>query len=307
MMLRNMADDPQVKPQETTLSEFFESKPLNEVFRISGVTFRPIASGPSSAAIPMSMSRASRTKIPSICLWCDSDQCDGFRNFDPIDNDEELRAYDDDKEFRDTFVVFVCRNCLRSRKKYAISYQYSFAEKELVAVKLGEDPPLSFHIPSRLRKLVGTELNKFNKGLRSEAHGLGVGAFAYYRQVLENQKDRLIDEIIKVAKLRSPVPQELLEELEQAKCETQFTSAVEKIKHGLPEVLLINSQNPLTLLHKALSEDLHNGTDEECLEIAKDIRLVLSEFSERLHTALKDDQELKKAVSRIQNRSKKTQ
>jgi hypothetical protein len=70
---------------------------------------------------------------------------------------------------------------------------------------------------------------------------------------------------------------------------------------------LINSENPLTLLYKALSEDLHNGTDEECLEIAQDIRLVLSEFSERLHTALKDDQELKKAVSRIQSRSKKAQ
>jgi hypothetical protein len=59
------------------------------------------------------------------------------------------------------------------------------------------------------------------------------------------------------------------------------------------------------LLHKALSEDLHNGTDEECLEIAQDIRLVLSEFCERLHAALKDDQELNKAVSRIQNRAKK--
>jgi polyhydroxyalkanoate synthesis regulator phasin len=206
-----------------------------------------------------------RTKIPAIRLWCDSDQCDGFRNFDPIDSEDDLAVLDNEKGFRDTFVLFVCRNCRQSTKKYAISYAYSFAKKELVAVKLGEYPPLSFHLPARLRKLVGTELKKFNKGLRSEAHGLGVGAFAYYRQVLENQKGRLIDEIVKVGKLHSPPPQELLEELEQAKRETQFTSAVEKIKHGLPEVLLINSENPLTLLYKALSEDLHNGTDEDVL------------------------------------------
>jgi hypothetical protein len=62
----------------------------------------------------------------------------------------------------------------------------------------------------------------------------------------------------------------------------------------------------LTLLHKGLSEGLHTGNDAECLEIAQNIRVILTEFSERLHTALKDDQELKTAVSRILNRSQTT-
>ena len=298
-----MSEDPQAKRPEATLSEFFESKPAHVAFRIIGVTLRSISTGPSSAT-PM-MPNMSKVKLPAIRLWCDSEGCDGFRNFDPVDDNDELRIDKDEDKARDWFFEFVCRNCRRSEKKYAVSYRYNTGDKELIAVKLGEHPPLSLHLPSRLRKLVGSELEKFNKGLQSEAHGLGVGAFAYYRRVVENQKDRLIDEIIKVAKLRSPLPHELLEELDQAKRETQFASAVEKIKHGLPEVLLINTQNPLTLLHRALSEDLHNGTDEECLEIAQDIRVVLSEFSERLHIALKDDQVLKQAVSRIENRSKK--
>jgi RNase P subunit RPR2 len=38
-----------------------------------------------------------------------------------------FRVYADEKEVRDTFVVFVCRNCRRSVKKYAISYRYSLA------------------------------------------------------------------------------------------------------------------------------------------------------------------------------------
>jgi len=290
-----MADDSPGKPPETTLSEFFESKPAYMAFTITEVTLQPIA-GPLPGRIAF--------KPPVIRLWCDSDECDGLRTmFDPV-NDYEVIEEKEPKA-QDRYIEFVCRNCTRSRKRYVYFVEYNAGKKELIAVKFGEYPPLSMHLPSRLRKLVGTDQEKFNKGLKSEAQGLGVGAFAYYRQVLENQKDRLIDEIIKVVNLRSPVPQELLEELEQAKRETRFTSAVEKIKHGLPEVLLINSQNPLTLLHKALSEGLHNGNDEECLEIAQDIRVVLSEFSEQLQTALKDDQELKKAVSRIQNRSKK--
>lgn len=171
-------------------------------------------------------------------------------------------------------------------------------------MKLGQSPALSVQLPSRLRKLVGTDQDKFNKGLRSEAHGLGIGAFTYYRQVVENQKDRLIDEIIKVAKLENPMP-ELIKELEDAKKQNQFSTAVEKIKHAIPEVLLIHGHNPLILLHKALSEGLHAGTDDECLEIAQNIRVILSEFSERLAMALKDDQELKKAVFGILNRPNK--
>jgi hypothetical protein len=45
------------------------------------------------------------------------------------------------------------------------------------------------------------------------------------------------------------------------------------------------------LLHKALSEGLHAGSDAESLEIAQDIRVILSEFSERLRDGLKDEKE----------------
>jgi hypothetical protein len=98
----------------------------------------------------------------------------------------------------------------------------------------------------------------------------------------------------------------LIQELMAARQETQFSLAVEKIKHAIPEALQIKGHNPLTLLHKALSEGLHAGTDAECLEIAKDLRVILSEFSERLHIALKDEQELKEAVSRVLGRSPKS-
>jgi len=160
-----------------------------------------------------------------------------------------------------------------------------------MAIKVGEHPPRYPRLPSRLRSLIGPDQEKLSKGLQSEDHGLGVGAFAYYRQIVENQKDRLIEEILKVVRLHNP-NQKLVNELEEAKHEDRFTSAVEEIKQAIPQALLINGHNPLGLLHKALSEGLHAGTDAECLEIAQDIRVVLSDFSERLHTALKDDQDL---------------
>jgi len=87
--------------------------------------------------------------------------------------------------------------------------------------------------------------------------------------------------------------------LENAKEEHQFSKAVEAVKEAIPQRLLIAGQNPLTLLHSALSMGLHNQSDEKCLELAKDIRLILAEMSELLGQALKDERELKEAVSRL--------
>jgi hypothetical protein len=277
--------DDQAKPPQATLAEIFQAKPANVAFTIAVETFQR------EGATPFIV-------IPAINLWCESEECDGFRMFEPFDGEWPVK----ETHIAEGIIQdFFCRNCTEGRKTYALLTKYNARTKNLAVVKVGEHPPLSLHIPSLLRKLVGKDQDKFNKGLQCEVRGLGVGAFAYYRQILENQKDRLIDEIVKVANLQR-LPTDLIKELEQAKRQHQFSTAVEEIKHVIPEILLIDGHNPLTLLHKALSEGLHAGSDEQCLEIAHNIRVVLSEFSERLQVALKDNRELKTAVSRILNR-----
>jgi (p)ppGpp synthase/HD superfamily hydrolase len=48
-----------------------------------------------------------------------------------------------------------------------------------------------------------------------------------------------------------------------------------------------------------LSTGLHEKTDEECLEIAHDVRVVLIELADRLGQLLKDEAELNSAVTRL--------
>jgi hypothetical protein len=93
--------------------------------------------------------------------------------------------------------------------------------------------------------------------------------------------------------------------LRAAKDEQQFKKAVEDVKHAIPESLLVDGHNPLTLLHSALSDGLHARTDGECLELAQTIRLVLADLAERISQALKDDRELKEGISRLLNRGAK--
>jgi hypothetical protein len=109
---------------------------------------------------------------------------------------------------------------------------------------------------------------------------------------------------MKVTKVISP-NDELIKELEAAKNETQFSKAVESIKQGLPQSLLINGHNPLLLLHSALSEGVHEDDDLTCLELATGIRVVLIELAEKMGQALKDEAELAEAVKRLASKRNK--
>ena len=69
-----------------------------------------------------------------------------------------------------------------------------------------------------------------------------------------------------------------------------------------PTALRMEGHNPLTLLHSALSEGLHAQSDEACLAIAEDIRVVLTEIAERISQSLREQAELTTAVSRLLSR-----
>jgi hypothetical protein len=172
------------------------------------------------------------------------------------------------------------------------------AQNRWSVFKFGEAPSYGPPTPARLIRLFQSERENFLKGRRCENQGLGIGAFVYYRRVVEAQKDRILSEIIRVCKTIG-APIEMIQTLEGATREIQFSKALASVKDAIPPALLINGHNPLTLLHSALSSGLHEKTDERCLEIAHDIRVVLIELADRLGQLLKDEAELNTAVTRL--------
>ncbi len=231
--------------------------------------------------------------LPDLYLYCTQEQCQGFRFFKTV-SEAMLRK----KESGWFFSKFVCRNCSLSVKTFALALYLNDDEVSGTAYKYGELPQFGPPNPPRLISLLRDYKEIYLKGRRCENQGLGIAAFAYYRRVIDAQRERIFDRVIEVCKRLGAGP-EVIAELTVAKAETQFTKAVETVKHGIPQALLINGQNPLTLLHDALSEGLHAQTDEECLEIATDIRVVMADFAERMWQALKDEAEVTTAVSRL--------
>lgn len=279
--------------QETvyqTFSNFLESTPPNQTIHISDLVLR----------------RMSATRVVfllntiNIQLHCTHVSCNGTRFFRCVDTDKYLKI----DEEKDLFVKYTCSNCRQTKKLFSLRVILdNHVPEGGICYKLGEMPTFGPPIPSKLLKLFSSDREIFLKGRRCENQGLGIGAFIYYRRVVENHKNRILQEIIKVSKKLS-LSQEKIEILESAVKETQFSKALKMAKDAIPESLLINGHSPITLLHSALSEGVHGHTDEECLQLASSIRIVLGELSERLSQALKDEAELTKALSTLMHRKK---
>lgn len=133
---------------------------------------------------------------------------------------------------------------------------------------------------------------------RAEGQGMGIGAFAYYRRVVENRRTDLFDKLIEAAQ-RLNADSTAIAGLNSDRDNWQFSHSIEGLKSALPDSLKVQGHNPLALLHNALSHNLHNETDEACLQAAEDIRVVLTFFAEQLVNVLMERTELEKAVGRL--------
>ncbi len=241
-------------------------------------------------------------KLPEIQLHCQEPACNGIRFF-RSSNNGLLTVTSNLNRRSPYFIHYLCKNCSKTSKLYAINL-HANVNGPSECLKVGELPPFGPPVPARVIKLMGSDRETFLKGRRAENQGLGIGAFAYYRRIVESHKDKLIDELIRACTIVAPTSK-VIKDLQLAKKKTQFSEAVKSIKHGLPQGLLIKWQhNPLTLLHSALSQGLHETPDDKCLELAHDIRVVLTDLVEKTSLILKEESELNAAISRLMKSEK---
>ena len=269
------------------LKLFLETTPPNTSMKIQGLAKREV----NIHDVP-----TGHWSLPTgyIQLHCERDN--GLRRFDPCSkapNVSKIPTYQ--------FIEYQCRDCQITSKTFAVMVIRSLdVAVDVEVMKLGEYPPFSAPISSKIQKLLSkSDLNLYRKGVRAEAQGLGVGAATYFRRIVDEQWTRLVKEIRKAAELSGV---EDLGVYDVALQETQFSRAVKTLKDAIPEKLLIlGGENPLTLLYQPLSKQLHTLTDEECLQQAADIRVVLTALLENIADVLKNQDELRGAATRLKN------
>ena len=270
-----------------TTAEFLESTPPNRLSHIADLSIRKTSRFNENVSLVMHK--------PEIQLHCEHENCNGLRFFRAKSDTPDTTNYLTSENYSFFYVTYRCSNCQQTIKTFSLAAKLD-SEPQGKCFKFGEMPPYGPPVSPKLISLIGQDRDAFLKGRICENQGLGVGAFTYYRRVVENQKNSILGEIIKVAQ-KIGVTGDKIKILESAKAETQFSKALGMAKDAMPESLLIDGQSPIALLHSALSKGVHTLTDEQCLEFAGSVRVVLGELSDRLSQALKDEAELKKALS----------
>lgn len=213
------------------------------------------------------------------------------------------------RDHRHVVLPFLCRNCRDGKRLYHIEFDEIAPPKgqddsRLLVKLLWSSPSALEDQPDETRPhLKGELLAYYTAGRRSEADRLGLGAFTYYRRVVEGLKDEIFDKMIKVAE-QEETHAELIDQLKKAKEHRQFEASFKEIKGALPRRLLIDDMSPISLLNTSLSNGIHAHSDADCLEVAQDVRLVLGHLLKRLDELLRaDDGHVRAAVKRLHTRN----
>lgn len=231
--------------------------------------------------------------LPTLTLYCSSETCSAKMLFD---------SKSDRSNFKDgalNFLVYRCKHCQNEIKIFAVLFGKKETEKNRFVTKIGEHPAFGSPISAKLLRLLGDDKNLMLQGRQAENQGLGIGSFSYYRRIIENRWKTLLGKIIDIVKIVDPTNANMIAELEALQKQKQFSQAINSVAPAIPQALLIDGQNPLLLLHKALSIGIHGLTDEQCLAYATDVRIVLSELVEKMSALKADDQNLKTSVRRL--------
>lgn len=167
-------------------------------------------------------------------------------------------------------LLYLCSHCESFERLFFVKFSPS---RENWLMKIGQYPAWEIVGNPNIERLLGNHAAYFKRGLVCESQGYGIGAFSYYRRIVEEIIDGLLDEIAGL--LSGSDFNAYQEALEKTKRTIVTADKIVLVKDLLPPILRPEGMNPLSALHSALSQGLHAESDESCLELAEHCRETL--------------------------------
>jgi len=138
-------------------------------------------------------------------------------------------------------------------------------------MKVGQLPGWSIAPPKVIeRALDEVNLELYKKGLINMSQAYGVGALGYFRRVVENGVDALLDLVQHAAEADSDAA--ALEAIREARGKKNAEQKLQLAAEKVPASLRPGGINPLGVLYGNYSRGIHQESDEECLTIATELR-----------------------------------
>lgn len=229
---------------------------------------------------------------PAIHMYCD--HCESDQTFNMVNKYDEVDYYRD-ANVSDAVVraLYKCSACTVSHRRFLLRFwtetttarkkpEGNVEESKVIYMeKVGQYPAWSIFMDKELEKLLGDHSDFYKRGLVCESQGYGIGAFAYYRRIVEE----VIDELLVSIEGLLTDPEEIKDyasALAEVKKTTVTQEKINLVKDLLPTSLRPDGMNPLSALHSALSEGIHAEDEETCLEYAEAVRDALVFLVNRL-------------------------
>jgi hypothetical protein len=187
---------------------------------------------------------------------------------------------------------YICHLCRGAYSTYLL-----YVTNDSV-VKIGQFPAPSAKIPNQIESRLGASAIFYRRALTSRNQGYGLGAVAYLRRVIENKTNELIDVVIESAQSMG-VPIADVEKIRSAKSEKIYEDKIRIAVQALPDAMKPGGVNPLQTLYDLLSIGLHTQSDEECVQIADEIREVFDYLFDRLRAEIDDRQRFVAKIQQI--------
>src|SRR5882762_8571505 len=121
-----------------------------------------------------------RIEKPNINMTCNS--CNGMRTF--IMQNEYYAPYSYQNTPSDGKVVY-CRYRCASCEEFERHFVVKISEKLDWVMKVGQFPAWDISGDRNIEGLLGNHKSLLKKGMISESQGYGIGAFSYYRRIVE--------------------------------------------------------------------------------------------------------------------------
>ncbi len=168
----------------------------------------------------------------------------------------------------------------------------------VVLRKLGQSPAWSIEPAAGIaRALPVPALAFYRRGLISQSQGFGLGSVTYFRRVVELVTGHLLDLIEQTAEAHGD--SDAVAAIAKARRDLAATDRLKSAAALLPANLRTGGDNPLARLYDRYSEAVHNHSDEECAEVAIEMRTILDYVLPALHDGLTNARAYADAMSPI--------
>jgi hypothetical protein len=165
-------------------------------------------------------------------------------------------------------------------------------------MKIGQFPEQSTSISSAIEKRLGASAVFYRRALTCRNEGFGLAAVAYFRRVVEDKTNELVDVVADSAQTMGMSEGDVAH-IRAAKAQKRYEDKLKVAAEAIPNVMKPDGANPLQALYDLLSVGLHTQTEEECLQVADEVREIFDYLFDRLRAEIEDRMSFVARVKKI--------